>query len=632
MGGLVARSATYWLNTIHGRTSFVSGILTLGTPHLGIPEAQFLRLFPGEATEGTISLETGLSLRQIEEAPLFAFAGQLTYGLVERASGFCSGTTDIGYASDCAFIASPNDGLIEVSSAVPSFVSQGVAHTPFSNYDHSEMKDGDSDLTPPNDPLFIAIVADIERFAAQPPAAPTIALSSSSASFSAPAGGADPVPQSITITNSGTGTLSGLSASVSYQSGQPPGWLSASLDASTDPATLTLTATVGTLPAGTHNATIAIASSASGVTNSPQNVMVFFTVAPATIAFTSLTASNKHTCGLTAAGAAYCWGVNSLGGLGDGTGTDRTTPVAVAGGLVFASLAAGGYHTCGLTSAGTAYCWGDDRWGQLGDGRPANLQFTPVAVMGGLAFASLTGGNGYTCGLTGAGAAYCWGSNTVFGSEGVLGDGTTIERHAPTLVVGGLVLGSLTARVFHTCGLSTGGAAHCWGWNNNGQLGDSTTSGSTAPVPVVGGLVFASLTLDEYSTWGLTPAGALYCWGAYCTFPLPLVTPPTLVPSGLVFTRIAAGWGHICGLTSGGAAYCSGSNDGGQLGDGTTTDRNTFAPVVGGLVFVSLTSGLGHTCGLTAGGSAYCWGYNSDGQLGDGTTIARSVPTPVMHP
>ncbi len=64
-------------------------------------------------------------------------------------------------------------------------------------------------------------------------------------------------------------------------------------------------------------------------------------------------------CGLTASGEAYCWGFNRWGQLGDGTTTDKSTPVAVAGGLQFASLWAGGRRTCGVTTSGTAYCWGE---------------------------------------------------------------------------------------------------------------------------------------------------------------------------------------------------------------------------------------------------------------------------------
>jgi hypothetical protein len=106
----------------------------------------------------------------------------------------------------------------------------------------------------------------------------------------------------------------------------------------------------------------------------------------------TITAGYGHSCGLTTAGAAYCWGDNGSGQAGDGsTGTALLTPVAVAGGLTFEQLSAGLLHTCGLTAAGAAYCWGSNDYGQLGDGAGISRS-TPVAVSGALTFKQLSAG------------------------------------------------------------------------------------------------------------------------------------------------------------------------------------------------------------------------------------------------
>jgi hypothetical protein len=106
---------------------------------------------------------------------------------------------------------------------------------------------------------------------------PLIALSSTTQNFAAPQGGANPTAQTVDVTNSGAGTLDGLTATVSYGAGQPTGWLNAALSAPAAPSTLNLTATTGSLTAGTYNASVAITSAAAA--NSPQAVAVTFTVA-----------------------------------------------------------------------------------------------------------------------------------------------------------------------------------------------------------------------------------------------------------------------------------------------------------------------------------------------------------------
>lgn len=120
-------------------------------------------------------------------------------------------------------------------------------------------------------------------------AAPTITLSASAATYNATAGGLNPLAQSASVTNTGTGLLSGLSVgTIAYGLGQPTGWLGASLDNSTAPATLTFSATTGSLPAGSYTATLPVQSSVAGVTNSPQSISVTFLVAavPAEVADT----------------------------------------------------------------------------------------------------------------------------------------------------------------------------------------------------------------------------------------------------------------------------------------------------------------------------------------------------------
>lgn len=126
-----------------------------------------------------------------------------------------------------------------------------------------------------------------------------------------------------------------------------------------------------------------------------------------TLAFAAVSPGERHTCGITTQGEAYCWGSNAYGSLGySPTAVDgKLAPGAVAGGLRFTSVNAGLIHTCGLTAAGAAYCWGHNGAGEIGDGTTTD-RATPTQVAGGLVFAVLsTDASDDTCGLTTAGAA-----------------------------------------------------------------------------------------------------------------------------------------------------------------------------------------------------------------------------------
>jgi alpha-tubulin suppressor-like RCC1 family protein len=351
-------------------------------------------------------------------------------------------------------------------------------------------------------------------------------------------------------------------------------------------------------------------------------------IAVVPLSFATVSAGVAHTCGLTSGGYAHCWGYNFAGQVGDGSTTNRDVPVGVVGGLAFHSLVAGRYHqTCALTGDGTPYCWGLNSVGQLGDGT-TDSRPTPTAVLGGLTFTQIAPGGGATCGLTSGGAAYCWGYNV----NGEVGDGSFIDRTAPVPVVGGLTFKSLVAGAA-SCGLTASGTAYCWGNNLSGAVGDSTFTNRNAPVPVAGGFTFDSLTASAH-TCGLTPAGKAYCWGYNFSGPIGDGTRqdrnfPVPVVGNLVFTQLVTGTYHTCGLTDTGVAYCWGDNLYGWLGVGSTEDYLTApAPVVGGLTYTSLTAGLSYTCGQATTGGTYCWGRNFEGQLGEGGT-SGIITTPV---
>lgn len=221
-----------------------------------------------------------------------------------------------------------------------------------------------------------------------------------------------------------------------------------------------------------------------GTTAARRLVPVLVVGSGTTLEFTAIGAGGPFSCALASDQSAYCWGGNAGGQLGDGTMTSSATPVRVSGSgatLLFASLSVGADHACAVTTTHDAYCWGYNESGQLGSGSSTLPIPTPSPVMGGLSFASVSAGAGYSCGVTTGNVAYCWG----FNPDGRLGIGATGNQYAPVAVSGGLEFGSVSAG-FHACGLTTGGVAYCWGPNDYGQLGDGTrVNPRLAPVRVI---------------------------------------------------------------------------------------------------------------------------------------------------
>ena len=349
---------------------------------------------------------------------------------------------------------------------------------------------------------------------------------------------------------------------------------------------------------------------------------------------THIVAGDSHACMLTSGGGVKCWGYNGYGQLGDGTTTNRETAVDVVGltsGVI--ALAGGDHHTCAITSAGGLKCWGRNAYGQLGDGTNTN-RTTPVDVSGlGSGVVFVSAGTEDTCALTSAGGVKCWGYN----ANSQLGDGTTTNRNTPVDAVG-LTSGvsDVAAGDYHTCVIiSSTGGVKCWGHNANGQLGNGTTTNSTTPVDVTGltsGV--QSITAHYHHTCALTTGGGVKCWGYNGNGMLGDGTTtnrstPVNV-SGLTsgVAAIADGQSfHSCAITSGGAAKCWGYNGNGMLGDGTYTQRLTSVDVLGLSSGVKeMVGGDYFTCALMETELVSCWGYNASGQLGDGTTTQRNTP------
>lgn len=339
--------------------------------------------------------------------------------------------------------------------------------------------------------------------------------------------------------------------------------------------------------------------------------------------FSSVSTGYNHSCGLTASGAAYCWGSNGSGQLGAGSRTELPTPVHVPG-HTFKSISAGEAYTCAVTAQGVGYCWGMSQHNQGGtQGTPIR----PTVVPGGHTWQTIVAGDRHTCGLTLAGKAYCWGLN----EHGQVGGGTVGGTALPvTEVTGGHTFTRITVGHLHTCAITSAGAAYCWGRGSLGELGNgSTTPATPSPVPVGGSHLFRSIDAGSTHTCGLTRNRDAYCWGHNGSGQLgtdqadracsgnPCSAMPVLVTGGVRFGTVVAGVGFSCGVSLSGVAHCWGDNERGQLGDGSSNDRAAPAPVTGLGTVKSFGGGaFYHACAVANDGAASCWGQNERGQLG----------------
>jgi len=286
---------------------------------------------------------------------------------------------------------------------------------------------------------------------------------------------------------------------------------------------------------------------------------------------TSISSGGSHTCAVTTSGGVKCWGNNYSGLLGDGSDISRYTPVDMTGlasGII--SISTGYMHTCASTSSGGVKCWGDNDFGQLGDGTNTDRN-TPIDVVD-LTSGIISVSTGYvhTCAITSSGGVKCWG----FNYDGQLGDGSDISRYAPDDVVGltsGVI--SVSTGYMHTCAVTTSGGVKCWGDNHYGQLGDGTNTNRNAPVDVVGltsGI--ASVSSGANHTCAVTTSGGVKCWGDNVQGKLGdgtntnRNTPDDVVGLTSGIASISSGGGHTCAVTNSGGVKCWGDNLSGQLG------------------------------------------------------------------
>jgi alpha-tubulin suppressor-like RCC1 family protein len=356
-----------------------------------------------------------------------------------------------------------------------------------------------------------------------------------------------------------------------------------------------------------------------------------------------------HGCARLNDGTLRCWGSNASGQLGDGTTSNRNSPVKVSNISSAVGVAASWLHSCSLLSDGTAQCWGDNQDGELANsayviGTPFPVGTTGLAGVRQIA----TGGQTYegshpppyaipkndgmhSCALIDRGVVYCWGYN----QYGQLGTGDAVTRNAPALVTNLSNVSQLSLGGRSSCARLGDNKVLCWGSNGSGQLGNGSSTDSATPTAASTISDSQSIALGKEHACSLTTMGSVECWGGNGLGQVGDGTTtnalsPVAVPNLAQVSAIATGDFHTCALLKGGAVQCWGDNTYGQLGNGTTVGGQRVAVVGLTQAAVAIEAGGFHTCALLNDNSVACWGHNDRGQLGTGNETDSLVPVPVV--
>jgi alpha-tubulin suppressor-like RCC1 family protein len=345
---------------------------------------------------------------------------------------------------------------------------------------------------------------------------------------------------------------------------------------------------------------------------------------PAPEDFVEISAGQYHTCARKQNGKTYCWGYNEQGQTG--VGETRiwnaalrryqilpvTRPSFVAN---TRQVEAGGYHSCAVGTDNRALCWGLNTSGQLGDGSGIDHQPLPVVVAGGLSFNSVSAGLYGSCGQATTGL-FCWGN---------IQNTSTPQQLSANTDFRGVSVGYLHACMLHPLDAFR---AYCWGVNSSQQAGVDPALWS-GPVPFAFqsslGQNTLALSTGDYYSCGDRGDGNVWChgyngWGQLGTGDFSTGFQARRVGGGgLPLHGVAAGANHACALDNGARAWCWGNGNNGELGQTNPVVSAVPVMVAGGRTLRAVASGTLHSCGIGTDNHVYCWGNNSYGQLGVGS-------------
>lgn len=358
--------------------------------------------------------------------------------------------------------------------------------------------------------------------------------------------------------------------------------------------------------------------------------------------FCAIAAGNQHSLAIDKYGNTWAWGTNSLGSLGAnipivGNTPAVSTPKAIVLGVTrtFCAINTGGQFSNAIDKNGIIWSWGNNASGRLGDNSTTN-RYTPINLLGATkTFCKLSAGGNWSLAIDKNGRVWAWGT----GSNGRLGDNGITQRLTPVSILGAVkTFCEISAGGSHSLGIDKNGKAWGWGLNSSGYIGDNTVTQRLTPVSVLGAVkTFCQISAGTLHSLAIDKNGRAWGWG-YNYYGglgdnsnLDKLTPVSVAGTVKTFCKISADYSFSLAIDKNGRAWGWGYNGVGNLGDNSIIDRWTPVSVLGAVkTFCEIAGGFAHSVAIDKNGRAWAWGSNDNGQLGDNSLTNRSTPVSVL--
>ena len=292
------------------------------------------------------------------------------------------------------------------------------------------------------------------------------------------------------------------------------------------------------------------------------------------VSWSAIATGNEHLLAIKYSdNTLWGWGVNSVGQLGNGLVTSRSSPVQI-GTSNWSQIQAGTSFSCGLASDGKLYTWGLNNAGALGDGTTANKSnptqigttisslSSPVQIASDKSWSAIGAGEGHSLAITNLGALWSWGRN----DQGQLGDTTKVYKSSPVQITSGTSYVAVYAGGTHSVALKSDYTMYAWGYNVSGQVGDTSVVSRSAPVQI------------GASSW----------------------------------IQITTGKDHSAAIKFDNTLWTWGLNSKGQLGDSTTVTKSSPVSVAG--LWLEVEAGASHTAAIADNSTLFVFGDDRYGQ------------------